>query len=108
MYTFSLDPGLLAATFVASTLYAILISIPALREIDDDLQWRWAITAGGVAIVIICATSKGAADMLTLFVHFGIATVPIWVRAIYFRKAIVRKQTINEARNHATSTQTPA
>lgn len=96
---FSLEPNQLIGTFVSSTLYSLLISWGPIRRMDDDPEWRWLITTGGVALVLAMATRGGAqpATLLDLMVCFGIASVPVWIRAAAFRHTDRTRQQIDEA-----------
>lgn len=82
---------------VASTLYTVLISWKPILEMDDDRTTRWLVTAGGVAIVVVIAAWDGPVGMLDLFVGFGLAVVPVILRAALFQRIQERNRSIESA-----------
>jgi len=99
MYQFTLQLWQIGAILGASSLYALLISWEPILAIDDDREWRWLITAVGIAIVVALATCTGPKNMLDMFAAFAVSAAPIWVRATVFRLRAQRVQAIQQARN---------
>jgi len=88
----------LTTTFILTTTYALLISIPIVRAVEEDMMTRWMITAGGVALVLVSAAWNGPVDMLTLFVHFGVASVPFWIRSTVYHLEAERRRRLEDVR----------
>lgn len=93
----ALAPWQIGLIVVVMTLYAIAISWGPIRKLDDDPEWRWMITAVGVAMVIAIATWQTQVHTLDLFIAFGVATPPMWVRSAIIHYASEDRRAIREA-----------